>query len=92
MQHDLPVLLQQAEFSKEVVGLQNALSVGQIGELLLDNQVADPVHAGSDGQAELALVNSIGAVGKDPDTAAEAEVLRILWDKVQLVGELPVDL
>ncbi len=77
-------LFQGAHLGNHVVLHQNTLPVGQGGKILLDDQVADEVHARADGQVHQTALHPVGAVVEHPQASREAKVLRVLRQESQL--------
>ena len=84
------VSFQRTHFGYHIVFHQHALPVGQCGEILLDDQIADEIHAGTDRKVHQATFHLVGTVCQNPQTSRKAEILRITRYETQLNTLVPL--
>ena len=80
--------LVDVQFGYHIVFREHPLAVVELGVLLFNLHVSNPVYIAVVRHVEVTFLYVQAAVGKHIEFASESEVLAVGWDKLQMVAEV----
>ena len=76
------------QFGYHIVFREHPLAVVELGVLLFNLHVSNPVYIAVVRHVEVTFLYVQAAVGKHIELASESEVLAVGWDKLQMVAQV----